>query len=221
MTVVVKGAVGDAGSEDAPGHTGSRRLVALFAVYLVLLVWLVLWKFDLPWRGPDAERTVKLVPFVAAGGNGASRPSEVLANVLLFVPFGLYLGLLGSRIRWGRACRAVAAASAGLEVAEYVLAVGRSDVTDVVTNTLGGVAGLVVVAVVRRAVPGRAERALARVCAATTVIAIVAVAAFVAAPGQLHNGLAGAGNHGRPGQGPDSVPPLHDGSGSQGPPGGK
>jgi hypothetical protein len=58
-------------------------LVALFGVYVVLLVWLVLWKLDVPWVGSGARRTVKLVPFGvylcsrrAGRGGGRGRASS-------------------------------------------------------------------------------------------------------------------------------------------------
>ena len=44
----------------------------------------------------------------------------------------------------------VAGASLGLEVAQYVLAVGSSDITDVVVNTAGGLAGIGLLALARR-----------------------------------------------------------------------
>ncbi|MDQ0375076.1 VanZ family protein [Cellulomonas humilata] len=151
------------------------RLVALFVVYLLLLTWAVLWKLELPWAGEAGWRIVKLVPFVATSGAGASTPFDVLANLALFVPLGLYLGLLVPSWRsWKVAC-AAAAASLGLEVAQYVLAVGSSDLTDVVVNTAGALLGLALV--------GRADCAvLTRVCAIGTVLAVLASALVVASP---------------------------------------
>jgi glycopeptide antibiotics resistance protein len=177
----------------APTITPARTrpvLAALLAVYLVLLVWLVLWKLDVPWVGSPERRTVKLVPFVATAANGPSKPSEVLGNVLVFVPFGVYLGLLAP-VRaswpawwrtWPRSVALVAVASAGLEVAQYVLAVGSSDVSDVLANTAGGVAGLVLVAVVRLVLRGRTAAVLTGLCAVGTVVALLATAAFVTSP---------------------------------------
>jgi len=175
----------------APARARTRPwLVALFAVYLGLLVWLVLWKLEVPWVGTGARRTVKLVPFVSTAANGPSKPSEVLGNVLVFVPFGVYLGLLvPARASWRawwrtwpRSVGLVALASVALEVAQYVLAVGSSDVSDVLANTAGGVAGLVLVAVVRLVLRGRTAAVLTGLCAVGTVVALLATAAFVASP---------------------------------------
>ncbi|WP_245993158.1 VanZ family protein [Xylanimonas allomyrinae] len=160
------------------------RLTVLFAIYLALLVWTVLWKLDVPWTG-TTQRTVKLVPFVASGGHGASQPFEVAMNLLLFVPAGLYLGLLAPAWRWWKVIGAVAGASLGLETAQFVLAVGSSDVTDVVANTAGGLAGLCLLALARRRLGRRTATVLVRACAVATVLALLASAAFVASPVRL------------------------------------
>jgi glycopeptide antibiotics resistance protein len=157
-------------------------LVALLGVYLVLLAWVVLWKLEVPWVGSGADRHLKLLPFVAAEGAGASNPVEVALNVVLFVPVGLYLGLLAPSWRWWRATGVVAAASLVLEVTQYVLAVGRADVSDVIANTTGGLVGVGLVALARRSRGARGTRVVARVCALVTVLAVLAAGAVVASP---------------------------------------
>jgi glycopeptide antibiotics resistance protein len=154
----------------------------LFALYLVLLVWIVMWKLELPFVGTGALRQVKLIPFVSNACNGASAPSEVVANVVLFMPFGVYLGLLAPAWPWWKSTTAIAGASLTLEVAQFALAVGSSDLTDVITNTAGGLIGLTLLAVVRRRLGERAARVVTRVCAGVTVLTLIATAAFVASP---------------------------------------
>jgi glycopeptide antibiotics resistance protein len=72
--------------------------------------------------------------------------------------------------------------SVGLEVAQYVLAVGSSDVSDVIANTAGGLAGLVLLAVARLVLRGWTATALTGLCAVGTVVALLATAVFVASP---------------------------------------
>ncbi|MRG60833.1 hypothetical protein GE115_13300 [Agromyces sp. CFH 90414] len=124
-------------------------LVALFAGYLVLLAWAVLWKLHLPDPGGDL-RAVKLVPFVPTADAGASAVREVIANVGLFVPFGLYLGVFAPAWRWWRRAGVFAASSLALEVVQFVFGLGISDVTDVVANTAGGLIGTGLLAVTSR-----------------------------------------------------------------------
>jgi glycopeptide antibiotics resistance protein len=160
----------------------TRRLAVLFAIYLGLLVWGVLWKLETPWVGEAGWRIVKLVPFVSTSGAGASSPFDVVANVALLVPFGLYLGLLAPSWRWWRVAGVVAAASLGLEVAEYVLAVGSSDLTDVVVNTAGGLLGFGVLQLVRRRYRARTVSVLTRFCTVATVLGVLACALVIASP---------------------------------------
>lgn len=165
---------------------GARRerpfLVTLFGVYLVLLAWIVLWKLEVPWVGEAGHRVVKLVPFFATAGTGASNEVEVALNLLLFVPFGLFVGLLAPSWRWWRAAGVVAGASLALEVAQYVLAVGSSDVTDVVVNTAGGLAGVALVALARRRLGPGATTVMTRVVTVATVLVVLASGLVLAAP---------------------------------------
>ncbi|GLU88666.1 hypothetical protein Agsp01_09210 [Agromyces sp. NBRC 114283] len=117
-------------------------LGVLFGVYLVLLVWLVLWKLQLPWEAFPVQRSLKLVPFVAAEGYGASAVREVAGNVAVFVPFGFGFALLRPGWAWWRIASLAAAVSASLELAQFALAVGSTDATDVITNTAGAAAGV-------------------------------------------------------------------------------
>ena len=164
------------------GLVPQARLVALFAVYLVLLAWVVLWKLERPVgrRGGVAHRQAR--PVRRHGGAGASTPFDVVANLALFVPFGVYLGLLAPSWPWWKVAGAAAAASLGLEVAQYVLAVGSSDLTDVVVNTAGGLVGLGLLALARRRLRARTAAVLTRVCTIGTVLAVLAGALVVASP---------------------------------------
>jgi glycopeptide antibiotics resistance protein len=156
-------------------------LSALFAVYLGLLTWTVLWKLGMPTLD-GGIRAVKLVPFVAGDGYGVSTPPEMLANLALFVPFGVYLGLLAPRWGWWRVAGVAAALSIAFETLQFVLAVGSSDVTDVILNTAGAVVGWAVLALARSGLRERTSTVLVRVCAVATVMALAVGAVAVAGP---------------------------------------
>lgn len=166
-----------------PSRAGGRVLLfALFMLYLVLLAWIVLWKLEVPYFGDGGLRQIKLVPFAPSACNGASAASEVVANVLLFIPFGFYLGLLTPAWPWWRKTGTIAGASLAAEVVQYVTAVGSSDVTDLITNTAGGLAGLGLLAIVRRRLGARTVPAMTRICSALTVLALLATAIIVVSP---------------------------------------
>ena len=149
-----------------------RLVPTLFVVYLIFLVWAVLWKFGMP-RADGAERVINLVPFA---GN---MPEELSFNVLVFVPFGFFTALLAPR--WGpiRQVLVFLGSSVALETVQYIGGIGRSDVTDLILNTLGGIIGLVLFAVMSRLLAGRARRAWPAVAIAITLIELaVAVVAL-------------------------------------------
>ena len=163
---------------------GGRRvlLFMLFVIYLVLLAWIVVWKLEVPYIGDGGLRQVKLVPFGASACAGASEPSEVVANVVLFLPFGVYLGLLAPTWPWWKTAGTIAGASLAVEVAQYALAVGSSDVTDLVANTAGGLAGIGVLVLARRSLDERTVAVMTRVCSGLTLLALLAAAIVVVSP---------------------------------------
>ena len=167
---------------------GQRGLLrGSLACYLALLVWTVLWKLEVPYVGDGGLRVIKLVPFGADNATTASFPLEVAANLVLFVPLGLHLGLLAPRAwsqprLWWSVAAATAATSALLEAAQYALAVGVSDITDVLVNTAGGIAGLGILVLARRGLGPRTEPVMVRICAAGTALALLAAIAVFASP---------------------------------------
>lgn len=164
-----------------PGRAAPFALGILFAVYLVLLAWTILFKLEVPFIGAGGLRHIKWVPFAADDWYAASQPLEVGANVLLFLPFGIYLGLLRPALSAWRQLATLAGASILLESLQYLLIVGSADVTDVIVNTAGGAAGLLVVALWgRRSEAG--ARALQRICMIGTALAAVLCLAFFLSP---------------------------------------
>ncbi|WP_068494416.1 VanZ family protein [Pseudoclavibacter helvolus] len=130
-----------------------RLLVAgLFLAYLVLLTWLIVWKLEVPFVGGGETRHLKLMPFVASEGYAASRPLEVLANVAVFVPFGLCTGFLWRVAPGPKTFFAAGFASLAMETTQFALAVGSFDTTDIIANTVGALMGAAIIAPsVRRA----------------------------------------------------------------------
>jgi glycopeptide antibiotics resistance protein len=132
-----------------------RTSRVLFALYLLTLLWLILFKlsYDIPSVLAGYQtRSLNLVPFVSLGQTGLS---ETVSNVVTFIPFGLLAALNSKRTAPWRLLAAVLAFSVVVETLQYVLAIGTTDVTDVITNTLGGLVGLVLYRLVNRIV--RAE----------------------------------------------------------------
>jgi glycopeptide antibiotics resistance protein len=119
----------------------------LFAAYLFILLWLVLFKFSYDPAGVLSDfqtRSVNLIPFAR------THKSEMIANILAFVPFGVMLGVNFKQVVFRHELAAVLAFSFAVESIQYALAIGVADITDVIMNTLGGFIGLAIYAVVSK-----------------------------------------------------------------------
>ena len=126
----------------------------LLVLYLVSLLWLTLFKLSydiLEVLLDHQSRSLNLVPF-----HGLERIgwSEAVSNLVTFVPLGLLLGMTFPSVACWRLLLVAVAFSAAIETLQYVLAIGASDVTDVVMNSLGALTGLLGYRLV-----GRGERA--------------------------------------------------------------
>lgn len=113
----------------------------LFAAYLLILLWLVLFKFSYdPFAVPRdfQTRSLNLIPFTRA------HRSEMISNLVAFIPFGVMLGVNFKHVLCRYKIIAIFAFSLAVEIIQYALAIGVADITDIIMNTLGGFIGLAV-----------------------------------------------------------------------------
>lgn len=116
-----------------------NMVTTLFFIYCVLLVWIILFKLQFSLNSLEKIRNINLIPFYYEN-NVSFHFREVIENVIIFIPLGIYLKMIGidnkKTILFGFAVSLL------LEVSQYVLRVGASDITDVITNTLGALIGV-------------------------------------------------------------------------------
>lgn len=106
----------------------------LFLLYLALLIWIILFKLQFSILDLDRVREINLIPFYYEH-EVTFHATEVLQNVLIFMPFGIYLCLLLPKSRFGVKLLLISVVSLLLEICQYVLAIGRSDITDLIDFT--------------------------------------------------------------------------------------
>jgi glycopeptide antibiotics resistance protein len=158
---------------DTATASGRPRIltIVLFVIYLALLVGIILFKFPFNYQLTENGRELNLIPFEGSFSSHRFGVSEVVENVLIFAPLGIYLSML---FPWSFARRVlvVAAVSVVFEAIQYAFAIGRSDITDVIENAAGGIVGMAVYLLARRFLVTRANTVLNVVALVVTVLAI-------------------------------------------------
>ncbi len=148
----------------------NRLTTALFIIYLIAICWILLFKLGVRFSYMG-KRSVNLIPF--------SEPlilnTENILNVVIFVPLGVYAGILFKRWIFGKKLLFFFLLSLLVESLQYVLRVGAFDVTDLITNTLGGVIGLIIYKGLDKAFNNRvkAQKFINKIAATGTVLMIL------------------------------------------------
>jgi glycopeptide antibiotics resistance protein len=145
----------------------------LFGTYFIILTWLVLFKlqFSVPVL-PDG-RVLNFWPFL-----DASFP-EIRNNILVFIPLGLYVCMIKSPWSFVKGVLTAAGISALFEILQFVFAIGRADVTDLISNTIGGIVGIGVYALLAKFLKSRANKALNIIAAIITAALLLFVAVLL------------------------------------------
>ena len=153
----------------------------LFLIYLALLVWIILFKLQFSISDLDKIRSINFIPFHYDKEIGvAFHLTEVLENVLIFVPMGIYLQMLMPKVKLYAKIMMIAGTSFLLETTQYVLAIGRSDITDVLTNTVGGLLGLIVYLMVARLIGNRIKaNRLFSILAGIVSVVVIGLLSFI------------------------------------------
>lgn len=115
----------------------------LFGVYFVALIWIILFKTQFSFEKLRGSGEINLIPFAGSAiVNGKIEIKEIVENILVFVPFGIYMPML--KLKWSvwKKILPFFLTSLIVEVLQYVLAIGAADITDLIGNTLGGVIGI-------------------------------------------------------------------------------
>lgn len=122
----------------------------LFVIYCLILVWIILFKLSFSLEEIRALRGVSeinLIPF-HYDMETSSHFKEVVLNILIFVPFGLFTKMMD--YNWGKSMIAGMGFSFVMEAGQYIFRLGSTDITDLITNTLGTIAGVILYALLLR-----------------------------------------------------------------------
>lgn len=158
------------------GVTKSNKLtIILLLIYLIVLFWIIVLKFNIQFTYMGAGRSVNLIPYnQPLILNGKISFSEIILNILIFIPLGLYIGILFKRWIFGKKLLSFFLVSLIFEMFQFVFIVGAFDITDIINNTFGGIIGLGIYKGIERGFQdaARAQRLI-------NIIAIVGTILFI------------------------------------------
>ena len=114
-------------------------IVAL--VYLIFLCWLILFKLADSFEKIPSIRGINLIPFNYDQLEGSRfQWNDIFYNIFVFVPVGFYFSAFGKKEIISGIINS-ALLSLCFEVLQWCFSLGSSDITDLITNTVGGVLG--------------------------------------------------------------------------------
>ena len=136
----------------------SKLFTALFVfsafIYGIVLIWAVLFKYVSPTQLFSQDRyytrSVNWIPFtmpvecndILSYFTFRAIIKDIVYNILLFFPFGFILAIASKRMN-KRICLLfmAVAVSVFFEAMQYIFALGATDITDVLSNSIGAALG--------------------------------------------------------------------------------
>lgn len=124
-----------------------RITTVLLTIYLIILTWIILLKMQVTTEMLPPIRNINLIPYgQSVIVNGRIDFTEIINNAIAFIPVGVYVAML--KPEWSFIKKVLPSVSISLiyEVLQYVFAIGATDITDVINNTIGGIVGVCIAA---------------------------------------------------------------------------
>ena len=153
----------------------SRLTVVLFVIYLMAICWILLFKLGVQFSYME-NRNVNLIPFREAfSSKGKIDLREIIMNMVIFVPLGLYTGVLFEKWGLGKNILFFLLFSLFVEGFQFAWRIGTFDITDIITNTAGAIVGLMLFKAIEKLFKNsvKAKRFLNIIAAAGTVLMIL------------------------------------------------
>jgi glycopeptide antibiotics resistance protein len=115
----------------------------LCIIYVVIMTWIILFKMQFNYANLPHFRNINSIPFKGSVIiNGKIDLDEIVGNTLIFFPLGIYICMLCKKCGVLKKIAAIAGLSLFYEVMQFILAIGATDITDLLSNTSGGICGI-------------------------------------------------------------------------------
>ncbi len=142
-------------------NKGQMVTTVLFGVYLAVLTWIIVFKFSFRIDSLPTLRGINLIPFAGSVVvNDKIYVEEIFQNMVAFIPVGVYIGMLKPEWAFWKKAAVPAGVSLLFETAQYMFAIGATDITDLLSNSLGGVVGILVSMIFQKIFREKANRIL-------------------------------------------------------------
>lgn len=126
--------------------------LGLLVFYLIALTWIIIFKLAFSLENLPHIRNINLIPFSESViVNGEIYFNEIIQNALVFIPFGLFIHVLWEEKSLLKQFIPIICTSFLFEVIQFTFAIGASDITDVISNSLGGIIGMILAAAISKA----------------------------------------------------------------------
>lgn len=162
--------------ENLKSEKRSALTFGLFVTYLLALTWLILFKLQFSITVMDEGRIINLIPLLGSfDHNGFIRFSEIIINILAFIPMGIYICMLKAPWSFVKKILTIVGLTFIFEIIQFIFAIGRSDITDLLSNTLGGIIGIGIYAMLSKVLNGRTNKVINVLAAIFTVLVLLLV----------------------------------------------
>lgn len=139
--------------------TINNLFIAGFIFYVLFVVWQILFKYSTPLQlfgNREYFRSVNIIPFNDII-NGNFNKLDIVGNVILFIPLGIYLNIINPTSKISNNIYIIIGTSLGFECIQYILGLGATDTTDIITNTVGGLIGIGIYTVIEKLFKNKAK----------------------------------------------------------------
>jgi glycopeptide antibiotics resistance protein len=116
----------------------------------------------------DRVRMINLIPFQGSG-IGANE----IYNTLFFIPLGIYICMLKDKWSFIMKMIIILCFSLFFESFQFIFAIGRTDVTDLLCNTVGGITGIGIYGLLDKMLKNRTNKVMNMVLLVLTVVILL------------------------------------------------
>lgn len=130
----------------------NNLFIAGFIFYVLFVVWQILFKYSTPLQlfgNREYFRSVNIIPFNDII-NGNFNKLDIVGNVILFIPLGIYLNIINPTSKISNNIYIIIGTSLSFECIQYILGLGATDTTDIITNSVGGLIGIGIYKVIEK-----------------------------------------------------------------------